>query len=125
MNSSATIIDQPLVPVLAAELHVAVGGQGIEARAADLHHGHVERAAAEIVDQNLLRLLRRALRVQEALLKAEGDGRGGRLVDDVEHLEARHVAGVLRRLAADFVEIGRHRDDHLRDRPELPLGVEP
>ena len=30
MNSSATQVDQPLVPVVAAQLHVAVGGQGDE-----------------------------------------------------------------------------------------------
>ena len=45
-------IDQPLVPVVAAQADVAVGGQGDELGAADLHHGHVERAAAEVVDQD-------------------------------------------------------------------------
>ena len=57
------------------------------------------------------------------MLEAEGHGGGRRLVDDVHHLEARHVAGVLRRLAANLVEIGRHGDDRLVERPDLLPGV--
>ena len=63
-------VDQPLVPIVAAELHVAVGGQGDELAAADLHHGHVERAAAQVVDQELLRLVAAALSVQKALAES-------------------------------------------------------
>ena len=64
LESSAARFDQPLVPVLAAQLHVAVGGQGQELAAVDLHHGHVERAAAQVVDQHLLRLFGAALAVR-------------------------------------------------------------
>ena len=116
-------VHQPLVPVVAAQPHVAVGGQGVELGAADLHHRHVERAAAEVVDQDVLRREAAPLRVEVALLEAEGHGGGRRLVDDVQHLEAGHVAGVLRGLAADLVEVGRHGDHHLAERPDLPAGV--
>ena len=51
--------DQPLVEVPAAKLHVAVGGQGAELRAGDFQHGHVERAAAQVIDEHAERLLRR------------------------------------------------------------------
>ena len=53
---------QPLVEIAAAKLHVAVGGQGAELRAVDLQHRHVERAAAQVVDQHAERLLRAAVR---------------------------------------------------------------
>ena len=45
-------VHQPLVPVVAAQPHVAVGGQGEELAAADLHHRDVEGAAAQVVDQH-------------------------------------------------------------------------
>ena len=116
-------VQQPLVPVVAAQGHVAVGGQGQELAAADLHHGDVERAAAQVVDQHPPRLVGAAGGVEKTLLEAEGHGRRGRLVDDVQHFAAGHVAGVLRGLAADLVEIGRHRDHRLVERPDLLHGV--
>ena len=54
-----------------------------------------------------------------------GDGGGRGLVDDVEHFEAGHVAGVLRGLAAHFVEIGRHRDHDFSEIADLAAGVLP
>ena len=47
-------LDQSLVPVVAAQLGVAVGGANFEDAAADLEHGHVERTAPEVVDRDLL-----------------------------------------------------------------------
>ena len=55
-------VHQPLVPVVAAQLHVAVGGQGDELAAADFHHRHVEGAAAQVVDQQLRGSVGAALR---------------------------------------------------------------
>ena len=118
-------VHDPLVEIAAAEAHVAVGRQRGEFRAADFHDRDVERSAAKIVDQNFLRLDGSPLSVQKTLLKPEGDSGGGRLVDDVEHFEARHVTGILRGLAANFVEIGGHGDDDARDFPQLPLGIHP
>ena len=112
-------VDQPLVPVVSAQPHVAVGGQGEELAAADLHDGDVEGAPAQVVDQDAERAVGAAAAVEEALLKSEGHGRRGGLVDDVQHLEARHVAGVLGRLAADLVEVGRHGDHDLVERADL------
>ncbi len=118
-------VDQPLVPVLAAEHHVAVGRQGVKVSPSDLHHRDVERSAAKIVHQDFLALFVRPVRVHVPLLKPEGDRRGGRLVDDVHHLQARDVARVHRRLAADFVEVRRHGDHGLAERADLPRRVDP
>ena len=115
---------QPLVEVAAAELHVAVGGQGTELRAGDLQHGHVKRAAAQVVNQHAERLLRAAgPQVEEAVLMAEGH-RGGRgLVDDVQHFQTGQLARFLRGPAPRLVEERGHGDDRLLDRPEPRFGV--
>ena len=66
----------------------------------------VVRAAAEVEHGDLLVLL---------LVEAVGERRGGRLVDDPEHVEAGDLAGVLGGLPLGVVEVGRHRDDRLLD----------
>ena len=45
-------VHDPLVPVVAAEVGVAVGGLHLEHAVADLEHRHVERAAAEVEHQD-------------------------------------------------------------------------
>ena len=100
------IVDDALVEILAAEEGVAIGRFDLEHAVADLEHRDVERAAAEIVDRDLAGAL---------LLQSIGQrGRGG-LVDDAQHVEAGDAAGVLCRLTLGVVEIGRDRDDGLRD----------
>ena len=47
------VVDQPLVPVVAAKLHVAVGGQGLHLARGKTQEGGVERAAAQVVDQDV------------------------------------------------------------------------
>ena len=97
---------QGIVPVVAAEVGVAVRGLDLEHAVADLEHGDVERPAAEVEHRDLLVLL-----LVEAVRKR---GRG-RLVDDAKDLEARDLAGILGGLALGIVEICRHRDHGLRD----------
>ena len=48
-------VDDPLVPVVAAEVGVAGGGLDLEDALADLEHRHVEGAAAEVEDEDRLR----------------------------------------------------------------------
>ena len=69
-----------VVPVVAAEVGVAVGRLDLEHAVADLEHGNVERAAAQVEHRDLLVLL--------LLVEAVGQRRGGRLVDDPQDLEA-------------------------------------
>ena len=99
-------IHDPVVPVVAAEVRVAVGRLDLEHAVADLQHGDVEGAAAQVVDRDLLVLL---------LVQAVGQRGGGGLVDDAQHFQPGNAPGVLGGLALGVVEIGRNRDDRLRD----------
>ena len=66
--------------------------------------GDVERAAAEVEDDDLLVLL---------LVQSVGQRGGGRLVDDPGDLQPGDLAGVLGGLALGVVEIGRDGDHGL------------
>ena len=108
------VVDQRLVPVVAAQVGVAVGREHLEDAVADVEDRDVERAAAQVEDGDLLVLL---------LLQPVGQRRGGRLVDDPRDLQAGDLAGVLGRLPLAVVEIGRHRDHGLADLvPQVALG---
>ena len=99
-------LDDALVEVVAAEVRVAVRRLDLEDALAELEDRDVERAAAEVVDGDLLVVL---------LVEAVGQGGRRRLVDDPADLEAGDPAGVLRRLALGVVEVGRDGDDRLGD----------
>ena len=96
------IVDQALVEVVAAQMRIAAGREHLEDTVADFHQGHVERAAAEVVNQDL---------VAVALIKAVSQRRRGRLVDDTLDVQTRNAAGVLGRLALRIREVRRHGDD--------------
>ena len=100
------VVGQPLIEVVAAEVVVAAGGQHLDDAVADLDERDVERAAAQIIDEDLLRL---------PVVKAVGERRGGRLVDDAQHLQPGDASGILGRLALGVGEVRRHGDDRLRD----------
>ena len=108
-------VDDRLVEVVAAEVVVTGGGLDLEDAVADLEHRHVERAAAEVEDQD---------RLVGLLVEPVGQrGRGG-LVDDALDLEAGDGAGVLGGLALGVVEVGRHGHDRVGHRlAEERLGV--
>ena len=95
------LFQNPIVPVDAPQLHVAVGRQHLEVRGRVADNRDVERSSAQIVNKRLMRPLEAVLRgPQFAAVPGIGQ-RGGRwLVDDVYHVQPRDLAGVLRRLAA-------------------------
>jgi len=95
-----------LVEVVAAEEGVAGGGEHLEDAVANLEDGDVEGTASEVEDEDGLVGL---------LLEAVRQGRGGGLVDDAEHLDARNLTGILGRLALGVVEVGGDGDDRLGD----------
>ena len=104
-----------LVKIVAAEAGVAVGRQHFKHAVADVEDGNVERAAAEVIDHDLLLAL---------LIDAVGERRGGRLVDDTQHLKARDLARVLGRLALTVVKVRRNGDNRLRNlRAEIALRI--
>ena len=116
---AAELIEDPIhdavVPVVAAEVGVAVGGLDFKHAVADFQHGDVERAAAEVIYGDLFVLL---------LVEAVGERGGGRLVNDAEDFEAGDAARVLGGLALGVVEVSGNGDDSLRDRlAEARLGV--
>ena len=100
------VIDQAKVEVLAAQEGVAVGRLHFEDAIADLEHGDVEGAAAQVVDGDLLAV---------GLVHAVGEGGRGRLVDDAQDFQAGDLAGVLGGLALGVVEVGRDGDHRLLD----------
>ena len=59
------------------------------------------------------------------MLETESDGGGGRFVDNVEDVEAGHIAGVLGGFATSFIEVGGDSDDDLLEIADLFAGVHP
>ena len=109
-------VDDPLVPVVAAEVGVAVGGLDLEHAVADLEDRHVEGAAAEVEHEDRL--------VGALLVEAVGQGGRGGLVDDAQHLEAGDLARLLGGGALGVVEVGGDGDDGLGDGvAQVGLGV--
>ncbi len=101
------IFDQTHVEILATKEGVAISGFDLEHPIADFQNRHVERATAEIVNGDDAGLF---------LVKAVGERRRRRLIDDAHHLKAGDLAGILGCLTLGIVEIGRHRDHGLRHR---------
>ena len=109
------VVDHAVVEVLPAEVSVSGGGLDLEDALLDGKEGHVEGAAPEVEDEDVLLL--------SLLVEAVGDGGGRGLVDDAEDVEARDGAGVLGRLPLGVVEVGGDGDHgvlHLL--PEVGLG---
>ena len=98
-------VDDALIPVVAAQVGVAVGGLDFDDAFAHFQDGYIEGTAAQVEDQDGLILL---------LIQTVGQRRGGRLVDDAHHFQPGDLAGILGGLALAVVEIGRHGDDGLR-----------
>ena len=100
---------------VAAQAVVAGGSQNLDDAVADLQYGHIEGAAAQVVDHDLLVVL---------LVDAVGQGRGGRLVDDSLDLKTGDLAGVLGGLTLGVGEVGGDGDDSLGDGvAQVSLGV--
>ena len=99
-------LDDALVEVIAAQVGVTVGRLDLEHSVAQLEDRDVERAAAQVVDGDLLVLL---------LVQAIGQGRSGGLIDDALDVESGDAAGVLCCLALGVVEVRRDGDDRLSD----------
>ncbi len=100
------LVDKPLgnavVKVIAAQSRIAVGGKHLDHAVADLDDGHIKRTAAQVVYHDLLLFF---------IVKAVGQGRGRRLVDDPLYIQSGDLARVLGCLTLRVVKIRGNRDD--------------
>ena len=101
-------VQEELVEIVASQSRVAVAAKHLDDALLDLHDRDVERAAAEVVDQQPLHLVG---------VGVVGERGGGGLVDDPRHLQPRQHACLAGRLALHLVEEGGDGDDRLFDRP--------
>ena len=109
------IVDDALVKIVAAEVVVARRGEDLDDAGGDVENGDVERAAAKVIDHDLLLGL---------FVDAVGEGGGGRLVDDALDVQPRDLARVLRGLTLRVGKIGRDGDNRIGDRlAEERLGI--
>ena len=100
------VVHDALIEVVAAEHIVAVGGEHFEHAVADLEDGHIESAAAEVVDHDLVVCL--------VFIQPVSERRGGRLVDDAQNVQPRDLARVFGRLPLAVRKVSRAGDDGVR-----------
>ena len=101
------VIHDALVEIVAAEAVVARRRKHLDNIRIDVENGDVERAAAQIVDHDLLRLF---------LIYAVGQGGRSRLIDDALDIQSGDLARVLGSLPLRIGEIGRYGNHSLRYR---------
>ena len=95
------------VKIVSAEVVVAAGGEHLNHTVVDLNDRDIERAAAQIVDEHLLLVF---------IFQSVRQCGRCRLIDDAADVQSGDCAGIAGRLTLGIVEIGRNRDDRLRDR---------
>ena len=101
-------VDDLAVPVGAAQLRVAVGADDLDVVAVDPDDRGVERAAAEVVDEDVPH----SVRLAERLVGQRG---GDRLGQHVQHVQPGDLPGLAGGLPLQQPEVGRHGDDHVVD----------
>src|SRR5262249_28055070 len=88
----------------------------------------VESSAAKIVDEHRAffvwqNSVRGQIGGSVGRLKGISQRRGGRLVDDIDHFQTGDSSGILRRLAARIVKVGRNGDDSPVERAKTQTRV--
>ena len=115
------VVDDPLIPVVAAQAVVAGRGADLDRGEtvvvlADFQQRDVEGAATEVEDQDEF--------VFFAFVQAIGQRRGSGLVDDAQHVQAGDLTGFFGGLALGVVEVGGNRDHRVGDLfAQVGLGV--
>ncbi len=110
------VIHNSLIEIVAAEHAVTVGGKNLEHSVADIENGHIERAAAEIVNHDLMRSF--------ILIESVSKSRRRGFVDDTKHVQARDFACVLCCLSLTVREVcGAGDDGVLNGFAEISLRV--
>ena len=93
-----------MVEVVAAQGCVAAGGHDLEHALAQAQQRHVEGAAAQVVHR---------VQALDAMVQPIGHRRGGRLVDQPQHLQAGQLGG-----SSSPGAVHRQRRGHGDDRAE-------
>merc|ERR1719158_1633721 len=98
------VVDEFVVEVLTTQVSVTVGGLDLEDTFLDGEEGDIEGTTTKIEneDVSLLSLL---------AIKTVGDGGGGWLVDDSEHVDTSDGSSILGGLSLSIVEVSWHSDD--------------
>lgn len=91
------VFNDSVVEVFSSKMSVTSGGKDFEYTVVDGKKGNIESSTTEIVDNDL--------RLATLLIKAIGDGGGGRLVDDTKNLETGDSSGILGGLTLSVVEV--------------------
>ena len=99
-------VDDGVIPVVAAQVGIAVGGLHFEDTVADFQDGDIERAAAQVVHGDLFVFL---------FVETVSQRSCGGFVDNPEDFQARNLTGIFGGLTLSVVKIGRHRDHGLGD----------
>ena len=113
------VLDDALVPVVAAQVRVARSRLDLEDTVAEIQQRHIEGSAAEVEDKDGL--------VLTGLVEPVGEGRRSGLVDDPQHFETGNLPSLLGGLALRVVEVGGDGDDdlgHLVGEIGLGIGLE-
>eukprot|EP00756_Hemistasia_phaeocysticola_P042660 Hpha_TRINITY_DN16980_c2_g4::TRINITY_DN16980_c2_g4_i3::g.54336::m.54336 len=111
------VLQEPRVKVLPTQVGVTRGGLHLEDTPLHRQQGHVESTTAQVEDEDVLALLLLPGLTVLAVLTVQpvGDGGGGGLVDDTQHLESSDGTCVLRRVPLRVVEVGGDGDNGLAD----------
>src|SRR5436190_19602602 len=79
------VIDDGIVPILAAEPVIAIGRDHVDVLALDTHDRDVERSTTKVEDEDRLVLVQ--------FIETVSERGGGRLVDDLQNIETGELAG--------------------------------
>ena len=91
---------------------ISIGANDLYSLGRNLHDGHVERTAAQVIDDDLPCLLCFSL-IVSGYPHSVGNSCGNGLVHNGQYIEFCQFAGCFRGHAFGFIEIGRARDDDI------------
>ena len=96
------VAQHAVVEIVAAERGIAAGGLHFKQAFGKLQNGYVEGTTAEVVHHK---------GAFGGIIQPIGDGGGGGLVEQAQHVQPGQTGGVFGGLALSIVKIGRHGDD--------------
>jgi hypothetical protein len=82
------VVDETVIEILTTQVSVTSGRLDLEDTLLDSQERYIERATAEIEDENVAFTL-------SLLVQTVGNGSGGRLVDDTENVETGNQTSIL------------------------------